>query len=286
MKPRTLSLFPLLAAAAALLLTAYSSGVASAIERGYTGAPNLSGGTEPTCSNCHNTGDYGEPRLGVSFDGVQMTDYRPGQTYRVTVAVRPGQGEPAAYGFQAQFLAGATPVPAGELGAPDDQTQIATLSDGRVYVEHRLPNPDSLFSFDWTAPEQGAGPVSFYLVGNTVNLNVDLTGDNGSAKPFILTLEESQTTAVTAAGANKVTQLRAFPNPTHGRSTVLFDLPAAGWVQGKLLSAAGQVLASQTGFHPAGNNEWPVDLSFQPPGVYRLHLSSSRGEMIAVVVRQ
>jgi len=119
------ALLPLVAA----VLFLGNSGGPAANGNFKTGAPSAGGGTEQTCSQCHSSGSFGEPVINVSFaqDGmpVELTEYTPGETYRVTVAIGYGATAPAAYGFSSQFLniANSPATPVGVPGNPDAATQ-------------------------------------------------------------------------------------------------------------------------------------------------------------------
>ncbi len=265
-------LLPCLIAVSTLALTAYSGGMAAVAERGYTGAPTPGGGTELTCSTCHNSGDYGEPQLAVRLNDQADSTYRPGTTYRVTVAVRPGAGQPAGYGFQAQFLTDATePATAGTLSAPGTGAQITPLDNGRVYAEHQKVNTDSLFTFDWTAPEAGTGMVKMYLVGNTVNFNGSTTGDNGSSAPLVVTFREETSTGIRPGLPQDLT-LGVFPNPAPGGTRIRLNSPRPETATVSLYSAAGTVVSTSARQLTAGNNEWWLGLQGLPAGAYYLRV--------------
>ena len=251
-----------------LVAGAYSSGPASSEGAGFTGAPSAGGGVESTCSICHRNGSFGTPQLTARFTDMPDLAYRPGQTYTVTVSVRPEEGEPAGYGFQAQFLDDSQPIllPAGILSNPDDATQIATLPSGRMYAEHRGPNADSLFVFKWTAPEAGTGPVSMYVTGNLVDRAGGSTGDNGSSKPLIVSLTEDTSTGLSTAVDKPATL--ASPNPTRTVSRVEWTVRHAGQYRLQLFNAAGKVVSSRNATLVPGVQFTEVDLAPYPAGPY------------------
>lgn len=272
--PRLRPLLPFAALTAALLTTAYSSGPASSNGSGFTGAPSAGGGQETVCGTCHSGGAFGSPRLEARFADMADLRYVPGQTYSVTVSVRPEQGSPVAYGFQAQFLDGSSPIlqPAGTLTASNPTTQIATLGNGRSYAEHNGPQPDSLFTFDWTAPAAGTGPVTLYLTGNLVNRADGERGDNGSSTPYQLTLTEgSATTSLDDASA--VQRIAVAPNPTSGPVRVRIDAESAGTYTVRIVDPTGRAVRSTTHRLAGGTTTLPADLTDLPPGMYYAQVS-------------
>ena len=235
----------------AILALGNSSGAASNGNY-YTGAPTPGGGQELTCSTCHNSGTYGEPQLDVRFadegseEFASLTEYEPGKTYRVSVAVGYLDAAPEGYGFQAQFLDKATaPATAGSLSAGDMDTRVDDQREGRVYVEHNNPDGDSLYVFNWSAPEAGAGPVDMYVVGNLVNRAAGTGGDNGSTMPTIFALTEAPLSGLYDF---EPIASRIYPNPTHaGGATVLeADLAQGGRYQLQLFDLTGRLLRERS----------------------------------------
>lgn len=278
----------LLPFAAALFFLGNSSGPA-ANGNFYTGAPGASGGTENTCSTCHNSGSFGEPAIDVSFalDGnpVGLTGYTPGATYRVTVAIGHGNTAPAAYGFSSQFLntANSPATPVGTPANPDGATRISNGSGDRKYIEHSASNQDSTFSFDWTAPAAGAGTVNYYVVGNLVNLNGGTSGDNGSTSPTIITLRESAPSGIRNFAAIPHT---LFPNPTTGAASLSVKPATAGKYTLILSGLDGRVLNSQVVNLTAGITTLPVPSEGVKPGVYAVQLVGADSRLVSRLVVQ
>lgn len=269
---------PLTAVLATLALVVlgygYSSGPASSNGSAFTGAPSAGGGTEATCGICHGTGNYGEPRLAARFAGMENLTYVPGRTYTVTVSVQAEEGAPAAYGFQAQFLDGGDPIlqPAGSLSDPDAATQIATLDSGRSYAEHKGPNTDSLFTFSWTAPGEGTGPVSMYLVGNTVNRAGGESGDNGSTAPLVLKLEEGERATATAE-APTVAAIGLFPNPAGSFTRLDLGDVRGGVYHLTITDASGRTWQNRVHALAAGEQTLRLEVSDLPAGIYYCQVS-------------
>ena len=286
-RPLPRPLLPLLSLVTILLTAGYSSGPASSNGSGFTGAPSAGGGQETVCATCHSGGSFGSPRLEARFAGMDGLRYVPGQTYSVTVSVRPEQGTPAAYGFQAQFLDASTPIlqAAGLLSDPDAATQIATLDNGRSYAEHNGPNADSLFTFAWTAPAAGTGPVTLYLTGNLVNRAEGERGDNGSSAPYMLTLTEgAATTSLTDAGA--AGRLLVTPNPTTGPVELQIGSAAAGNYTLRIIDASGRIVSSTDHRLAGGTPTLPADLTGLPAGLYYAHVSGPELRLTVPVRKQ
>lgn len=160
-----------------------------------TGGPSAGGGTEGTCSGCHNTGSFGEPivnwNIATTLGGANITQYNAGETYFVTVNVTAPMGTPAAYGFQSVFLETTGNTQAGTLSGFDANSQASAGGGGRTYAEHNKRTPSGTWNFQWTAPAAGTGPVRIYSTGNSVNSMSGNQGDSGATMSTIVNLMES-----------------------------------------------------------------------------------------------
>lgn len=242
----------------------------------FTGAPSAGGGTERTCSTCHNSGNFGEPAINVSFDdgsgsGGLVTEYIPGQTYTVTVAVGYTDVAPAAYGFSSQFLDTSVDpaVNVGAVASPSTNTRITNANNGRTYVEHSSRSADSLFTFEWTAPEAGTGPVEYYVVGNLVNNAGGTSGDNGSSAPTVVTLAEGE-----ASGVRDLAVLDGalFPNPAVNQTHLRVELPRAGEYELTVTDLTGRTLLRQSHQPPAGTFTFTIPTTTLANGTYAVAL--------------
>ena len=262
-----------------------SSGGPAANGNYYTGAPTLGGGTEGTCNTCHSSGaaTFGEPTINVSLvaDGETdpVTEYTPGQTYTVTVAVGFPGTAPEAVGFSSQFLTASSPeTTAGVLGNPSTGSQVSTGTGDRKYAEHNTPNTtDSPFTFEWTAPEAGVGEVKMYVSGNLVNLNGNTGGDSGSTSPTVISLTESLPSAV-----NNFATIphRLFPNPASGSATLQVAPPASGSYELSIIGMNGQTLRTEYLQLTAGSAQLAVPIEGLKTGVYVVSLTGTGSRLV------
>ena len=244
----------------------------------FTGAPSAGGGTEQTCNTCHRSGNFGEPQIAVTLttaDGTEaITEYVPGETYSVTVAIGHNDVVPAGYGFSSQFVnteAGAI-VNVGTPANPDANTRITNGSNGRTYVEQRQRNVDSLFTFEWTAPEAGTGAIEYYVSGNLINNAGGTSGDSGSSSPTVVQLAEGNPSSV-----RNLARLNGSisPNPAVDVTTLRLDVPAAATYQLRIVSMTGRVLRQQTEQLIGGPVALPIATNDLPAGLYALSLTGA-----------
>lgn len=230
----------------------YSGGVAtSGMDR--TGSP-ISGGT---CASCHGSGVY-NPTLTVTVknaSGNAVTSYTPGANYTVEYLINNTTGSPLGYGMQSVALTSSN-ANGGNFSSPvTPNSQITTLNN-RKYAEHAGTHPNNLFIFNWTAPTQGTGNISFYSVANAVNGNGGTSGDKVTAV-VTTTLTESSPTII-SYGATSFCANQNDPTPTITGN------------QGGTFSASPNGLV----IHPSTGT---VDISASALGNYTISYTHSQG---------
>lgn len=137
--------------AVSLGLSSYGVLIPTGAPPGMTGSPGDNG---QNCTSCH-----GGTALNVSgwiSTNIPPTGYIPGTTYQITATN--GLTNNGKFGF--------------EVTAEDESAnKVGTLSAGATsqlvgngkYVTHTLANTvTSSWTFNWTAPVAGTGPVTFY----------------------------------------------------------------------------------------------------------------------------
>jgi hypothetical protein len=132
---------------------------------GNTGAPG-----ESSCVSCHSGSTL--PAAGVVdfvFDGIGNV-YVPGQTYAITISSTGNTKN----GFQMTAL-DATNSAAGTFTA-GTASSLGT-ANGRRYVRHSASANTSSWTFQWTAPVQSQGEITFYYAYAKANGTGGNTGD-------------------------------------------------------------------------------------------------------------
>jgi uncharacterized repeat protein (TIGR01451 family) len=145
---------------------------------GYTGAP----GEEPeACAECHVPPDAGTGTISITAP----TTYVPGQTYPITVTHSNPDPTRQRWGFQLTVL-DTSDEKAGELQSTTPLTQILNNQGpggARQYIEHSAVGTfvgqanGASWTFNWTAPAEDIGPVTFYTAGNQANNDGNTSGD-------------------------------------------------------------------------------------------------------------
>lgn len=196
MKLRAIPALAALALAGAVSLANGGARFSDGPEPSHTGAPAIGAHpAEPLCTQCHTGNAANAP--GGALEILDLPEfYSPGVTYRMRV--RLASGNTAAFpdrrwGFQLTAVnalsgAGAGTFTVRGTQAYGDSLQVVGADPvdpwpTRSYVEHTFfgvqdaaPSPAE-WSFDWTAPAQGAGTVLFYAAGNAANGSYEPGGD-------------------------------------------------------------------------------------------------------------
>ena len=140
-----------------------------------TGAPD-----ELTCADgCHTSFALNSGPGSVVIDAP--SEYEAGMTYAIDVSVT--QTGQMRWGFELTVL-DAEGAGAGELAPIDANTQTSFSPNlGREYVKHTsagtmLGQADgNTFHFEWTAPPNAVGPLTFFAAGNAANGDTTNQGD-------------------------------------------------------------------------------------------------------------
>ncbi len=189
-----------------------------------TGAPG-----ESTCSaaGCHTgNGNPNNNSLGLlqfNFNN-NSTTYVPGQTYTITITNTATNGSNTRYGFQATSLNAANNF-VGTFAVINTSTTGTSSSGGRTYIDHRSATASvNSWTFQWTAPAQGTGNVTFYVITVTANNNFSDSGDLVYRDEFVITEAPSTPPApVPNFTANKVSacisETITFNNSSSGNIT-------------------------------------------------------------------
>lgn len=143
--------------------------------------PGGGGGYEVTCADCHGIGaDNITP--GGLLSIIAPSTYVPNTVYPIWVKLEDPtriMGNPSRWGFEIVAIKDSDLSMAGSFTAGSTTTTMTGA--GRMYVGQitagLFPNqPDSAsWTFDWTAPAQGSGTVTFYAAGNAAD------GDGGTS---------------------------------------------------------------------------------------------------------
>ncbi|HEX6045956.1 MAG TPA: choice-of-anchor V domain-containing protein, partial [Pyrinomonadaceae bacterium] len=246
---------------------------------GYTGAP----GEEPeACAECHVPPDAGTGTITITAPQT----YVPGQTYPVTVTHSNPDLTRRRWGFQLTVL-DTSDEKAGELQSTNGLTQVLNNQGPggkRQYIEHTAVGTfigqtnGASWTFNWTAPAEDIGPVTFYTAGNQANNDGNTSGDYiyrtfvaaapASTTPdFVIGISPSTRNVVAGAQAQytiTITPLAGFTGAVDLNSVGVFPAgvtlnfnPASVTINDGT-SKTSTLTISTTGGTPLGNHSFIV----------------------------
>jgi len=227
-----------------------------------SGAPG-----EATCgrSGCHAVlENQGTATIELAFN-EGATNYVADELYPMLVSLS-GLQDDGKNGFQVVAL-DSLDNNIGSWQLTDEiTTQIRagnSLAD-RMYVTHtREGVAQTSWNFNWQAPMDLSGAVTFYLSVNDSNNNGSRTGDDIYITS--LTIEEGNSTSV---DERLFEAINIFPNPTSG--VISITSPALPILQADLFNSTGQLVLTQI-------NPSQLDISNFSSGLYFLSLTTPSG---------
>jgi len=223
---------------------AFSSGPPA----GFTGAPG-----EFTCAECHVPPEAGTGQILITAPPT----YIPGQTYPVTVTHTNPDQTRLRWGFQLTAL-DSSDEKAGNLQSSDVLTQVLDNQGpggSRQYIEHTSAGTfagqhgGASWTFNWTAPSNDVGRVTFYAAGNHANNDGNSSGDH-----IYFTFVAVAPASTTPDFAISATPLTRSITPGSSAIYSVTVTPLAGFTGDVSLSASGLPTGATASFSPASVN--------------------------------
>ena len=190
---------------------------------GFTGSPG--DGQDCSVIDCHNATSV--PVTGWITSNVPVAGYTPGVTYQITVTVTGTNGENKGFEVSPQMTDGTL---VGTIAAGVG----SKLTGSGKYITHNaaMTTTNAVWVFNWTAPNTGVGPVTFY-------------GAFVSSFPNVFhssTVIPQNTTGIEEA-YDRV-YFKVFPNPMKEKLSVSYELKQQGHVQLSLYDLIGTKVAT------------------------------------------
>jgi len=256
MKRYSTLLLPAGLAVLVLLMTAFDGGNfknSSGAPAGYTNSP----ADGQNCTHC--MGGTAEQVIGFITSDIPATGYVPGTTYTFTITVT-GTGKKG-------FEVSPQDISGNLLGTLVAGSGNKLVGQGR-YVTHSSASSSTsaTWNFQWKAPGEGEGDITFYGAFAVGKLNTKLE-----------TYTVSQSTLGMAG--NEALRFRVFPNPAADRITVSGTLAHEAMTRMEVMNLAGEtvgVLAEEA--IPAGTFSRDFRLCL-PPGIYFLTLTQGNARL-------
>lgn len=249
------------------------------------GAPaaycNDPAGGNNTCaaSGCHTGAPVGN-LTGLITSNMAPSGYACGNTYTITAdIVRAGH---STFGFEIspQNLSG---TKLGTMAILNNETKIISANK---YITHtnsgNSGSGGKTWSFQWTAPATGQGPVTFYGAFNAANSDNAKTGD--SIFTSTLTVNENMTAVQDLDDVNF--SFSMFPNPAADNLNVKFNLPESSFVEINLLDINGNgIMVLFAGKETGGEINKRFNISSLSNGVYLLNIKTKKESFVRKIIK-
>jgi hypothetical protein len=196
----------------------YPSGAPS----GYTNSP--ADGHDCSVSGCHATTSTAVTNYITT--NVPAQGYTPGVTYQVTVTVPGASGMAKGFEVSPQNSTGTI---LGTLVAGTG-SKLTTGNTGYITHSGAMMTSPATWVFNWTAPANGTGTVTFY---------------GAFVSSFSTVSHSSLTIGENNVGINDLkseTKFSAYPNPVQNRLTVSYTLTRQEQVTVSLLDVTGKLI--------------------------------------------
>jgi len=269
-------LYYLLGVAAMFILLTSEINFSGGSPGGKTGSPGDEGNT---CTDCHaGTATFQSDWISST---IPVDGYSPGETYTITASgTHMGVDK---FGFEAT---------AEDMSDNKTGTLIATnseetmLANSNTSITHQsagtTPSGNSKsWSFDWIAPAEGTGEVTFYSAFNATNGNGNTSGDVVYTSSH--TVQENVTSSVASIFEEEL--VNVYPNPFNEQITIQADQDQSQ-ISGVLLyNAAGQLMQKQL----TGNSQDNINIKTNEltKGIYHLVVELNNSSSISkTVVKQ
>ena len=198
---------------------------------GFCGAPSTNGFT---CQKTCHSGPLPPTLNGLITSNIPPSGYIPGNTYVITASIiRSGH---TTFGFEIspQDSAGTF---LGTLVNNSTETQLVGSTNN--YVTHTLSGTNGAdnksWSFDWLAPSQGAGNLTFYGAFLAANGNGMDSGDS----LFLSTFSVNENTNGIAENPLDIFDVSIFPNPVSATLNISYSILEKKNVEIKLFDIFG-----------------------------------------------
>ncbi|MFT7343723.1 MAG: hypothetical protein ACI9XP_000297 [Lentimonas sp.] len=244
---------------------------------GKTGAPG-----EANCTQCHGgtvIASTTENQLVLSQNGNPVTEYLPGEVYDVTLDFTATFSN---RGFQSTAL-NSSNQKAGEFASANGVG--ISNGGGKQYANHTTGSTGTTtpWTWQWTAPAQGAGEVTFYVATNAANANGQSSGDQ-----IYISNHKFNSTAGIAEVNKSVSDFNASFSAQSQKVIITFSSAISGTNHLNVLDLNGRSVINQDlGTAKIGDNKHSILLpDHLKNGMYFVHFFVNNNPMTKSIMVQ
>jgi Secretion system C-terminal sorting domain len=229
------------------------------------------------CSSCHNGIDVivnDNVKRMFTFDSGSV--YTPGATHVIKFKILAS----GTVGFSSTVLKNDSNIKAGVIAPIDtNESKVFThATSGRTYLNHRVgttANGMKEYSFQWTAPAKGSGPVTFYFSSLSSNLDDGTSDDTVYNNSYVITEKVTIPEGLNSSSLN--TEMSVYPNPASDKINVSFNNTTKGLTSVTMFSYDGkQTISLMNEVLNSGSQSLNLNLPADvKPGIYFIRVSNS-----------
>lgn len=214
--------------------------------------------------------------------------YTPNTQYNLAFLINNIATTNPFYGFQIVALdaanAKAGTMAVANMATTQINTSIATGT--RQYMGHKGANTTHNWSFKWTSPASGTGPVTFYFAYNVCNAST-ATPTTPQGTIYKAAIPIQQCSSGIEDISSMVADLNIFPNPVSNELGISFNLLEAANVSSQLYSLDGretnQLMNEKIS---EGNFVRSFNTNDLPSGIYLMKLNVGGATITKKIVKQ
>lgn len=228
---------------------------------GKTGAPG-----EPNCTQCHS--GFAIPNSSVTtinFSGVNNI-YVPGSTYTMSVDL-PTAASPK-NGFEIVALRNSDDTNVGSFTITDATNTQLKIGGGRTYVTHTSTgNGITTWSFDWEAPTNPEGDITFYVAANQSDNGGSTANDEIHLKELVIQEDVSSAVIEQETIVDIDNSLKIINDNNYIKTNL--SVNNASDIFTSVIALNGNVIYSNNAILVKGNNNLePIDFNQFSKGIY------------------
>ena len=270
-------------------------------DAGYVNDPDPAGALTCASSGCHSGTAISDSttftvKMGLFSAGAgaqsnvvsSLTTYYADSVYYMTVT---GTGTAPRYGFELTVVDGvSTPGNmAGTIALTNtNNTTIGTYqpsgSTVRQYAGHKNAGTTKVWTFKWTAPHTGLGPLTIYYCGMNANNNGGTSGD-AVYKSTRVIAEASLVSGVQNIDS-KLSSLSVYPTAFNNAFNLAFNLVQTAQVKVELINLNGSVVSELMNEETASgsfNRSFATDEI--AAGVYLVRIQTGNASVVRKIVK-
>jgi hypothetical protein len=231
-----------------------------------------------TCRNCH-TGPLETAIDGLIISDIPSEGYLPGETYNLTASI--GRNGHSKFGFQISPQNNQGTL-LGSLISTSNETKL--VGTGKYLTQTSSGtngNNEKSWTFQWTAPTEGTGSVTFYAAFNVTNNNNSKSGDTIFTSTLVIPEGSVSSIEETTALRNEFV---IFPTFTNNFIKISVNSAANQQCTLEVISITGNAIKENSFALNSGKNSFTQDVSDLAPGLYFIKMKVDGKEQIQKVI--